>query len=527
MKRRHNRPESRPEARETSLHPSESGPWWHPFVIILVTLVGAAWFLVAEHEIAGTWGYSLDDSWIYATYAKNLALGRGYVFNPGEHVAGATGPLYVFILALLYQVFHDVVLPAKFLGIICLAASAIIVSRTVHRACPDSTLTPFLAGALVAGSPPLIWGAVSGLEIAEYLLLACIGMYFYVREKWTLALLSWSLGVWLRPDGLLLVLLGLLLRPRVSFKNSIGPLSVAGVIVGAYLLFNHAVGGSVLPNSVKVGAKSSGSVLANQWIMLKQFADQWGISQRSGRLGAHSALLVPGMAVGSVLMFRKWPAFIAYLFGFSVSLALYRSWGGQFGRYIVYTVPFGIALGVIGLEHASRRALGQRYVLGVALVGVLCLGWQVYEGRKLGVSHGWNVQNINGMQRFTAEATRRATSPGDTIAVNDVGAIGYFSGCYVVDLVGLVSQSRSFPDYLRLYRPKYMIIFPDWFQAFATMDWKTNQVVFYDADSTYKYSPFLGVRLRKNTISSRNTMYLYERMGRGETGIHNVPIVVH
>ena len=99
--------------------------------------------------------------------------------------------------------------------------------------------------------------------------------------------------------------------------------------------------------------------------------------------------------------------------------------------------------------------------------------------------------------------------------------------CFVVDLVGLVSPRLSFPEYLRRYKPKYMIVFPDWFEKFATIDWATNQVVFYDADSVYKYSPFLGVGLRKNTISSRNTMYLYERMGRYETGVHHVPVVVH
>src|SRR5258705_3287771 len=501
--------------------------WGQEVAIVLIVLAGSGWFLFAEHGIAGRWGYSLDDSWIYAVYARNLATGQGYAFNPGEHVAGATGPLYVFILALISLLFHDVVLPAKALGIISLAASGIVVFRTVRRACPDSKVAPLVAGALVAGSPPLIWGALSGLEIAEYLLLACLGIYWYVRERWPLAILCWSLGVWLRPDGLLLVLFGLVLRPKLSVKNSIGPVCVAGVIVGTYLLFNHAVGGSLLPNSVKVGAKATGGVLENQWLMFKEFADEWGVSLRSGRVGFHSPLLLPAIVVGSVIMVRRWPAFVAYLFGFSVCLALYRPWGGQFGRYIVYIVPFGIVLGVIGLDYISRRALGERYAIGIAVLGLLCLTWQGYDARKVGISHGWNVQDINDMHRFVAESTRKATSPGDTIAVNDVGAIGYFSGCYVLDLVGLVSPQRSFPDDLRDYKPKYMIIFPDWFQAFAAVDWKTNQVVFYDADSTYKYSPFLGVRLRKNTISARNTMYLYERMPKAESGTSHVQIVVH
>jgi len=433
----------------------------------------------------------------------------------------------VFILALIYTLFHDVVLPAKILGILCLAASGVVVFWTVRRALPGSSFPAFLAGALVATSPPLLWGSVAGLEITEYLLLACIGIYFYACERWTLAVLFWSLGVWLRPDGLLLVLLGVFLRPKISLKNSIAPAAVAGVIVCSYLVFNQLVGGALLPNSVKVAAHPGESILTNEWTMLKQIADLWGVSLRWGHTSSHAALLIPVVVVGSVLMFRRWPALVAYLLVFPFSLGLYRPWGGQLGRYIVYAVPFGVILAVIGLERVSRRALGTRFAAGVVVVGALCLGWQAYSARKVGITHGWNVQNINGMQRFVAEATRKATAPGDTIAVNDVGAIGYFSGCYVVDLVGLVSVQMSFPEYLRHYRPKYMIIFPDWFQAFATMDWKTNQVVFYDADSTYKYSPFLGVRLKKNTISSRNTMYLYERMPRSEVGTSHVQMVVH
>jgi hypothetical protein len=496
-------------------------------VILLATCTGAAWFLFAEHGIARTWGYSLDDSWIYATYARNLATGQGYAFNPGEHVAGATGPLYVFILALLFLLFHDVVLPAKILGIACLAASSIVIFKAVRRILPESELAPLLAALLVAGSPPLLWGSVSGLEISIYLLLACIGIYCYVAERWTLAVLSWSLGVWLRPDGLVLVFLGLFLRPRITLKNSIAPATVVGLVVGIYLVFNYLVGGWILPNSVRVAAHPGGKFLASQWTMVKQWADLWVGSIGARPIAMHSVLLLPAIVVGSALAFRKWPALVAYFVLFPMSLAIFRAWGGQFGRYIVYCVPFGIVLGVIGFDRIARRFLGPRKAAGLLALGIVCLGWQAYSARKVGIAHGWNVQNIEGMQRFIAEATRKATSPGDTIAVNDVGAIGYFSGCYVVDLVGLVSPKRSFPDYLRIYKPKYMIIFPDWFEHFAAIDEHTGQVVFYDGDSTYKYSPFLGVRLRRNTISSRNTIYLYERMARSETGAQNVQIVVH
>jgi len=499
---------------------------WQPIVIILAVLIGAAWFLAAEHEIAGQPGFPLDDSWIYATFARNLATGHGYAFNPGEQIAGATGPLYVFVLGLLYLTFHDVIWPAKVLGILCLCASSLVLYRAVHRILPGRRFAPLLAGLLLALSPPLLWGSLAGLELPLYLLLACLGIDCYVREKWTWAILCWALGVWLRPDGLFLVLLGQFVRPKISIRNSIGPLAAAGLIVGTYLVFNYVVGQRILPTSVGIKAHLGGNVGGNEWSMLKQWADLWGVLPQ-GRVGLHVPLFLAGIIVGSYLCLRVWPALVAYCLLFPFVFALFGTSGGQFGRYIVYVVPFGVLLALVGFDWASRRLLRRNAIAGLILLGFGCLAWEGYTARKAGIGYGWNVENINGMQRFIAESTRKATSPGDTVAVNDVGAMGFFSDCYVVDLVGLVSPQRPFPESLRLYHPKYMAIFPDWFEKFATIDWKTNQVVFYDADSTYKYSPFLGVGLKRNTISSRNTMYIYERMGRDETGVGRVPIVAH
>ena len=106
--------------------------------------------------------------------------------------------------------------------------------------------------------------------------------------------------------------------------------------------------------------------------------------------------------------------------------------------------------------------------------------------RLRGIVHGWNVENINDMHRFMAERIRKVASPGDTVAVNDVGAMGYFSGCYIVDLVGLVSPKRPFPENLTHYRPKLLAIFPDWFAAYGVRDPGIDNIVFYDSDSTYK-----------------------------------------
>lgn len=502
----------------------------HPLLpqalIVLAALLGAAYFLFAEYQVAGKWGYSLDDSWIYATFARNLATGHGYSFNPGEPIGGATGPLYVFILALLYLIFHDVIWPAKILGIVCLCSSSVLVYSSVAALYPGDRVKPMLAGLLLAISPSFLWGSVSGMEIPVYLLVACLGIHAYVKQKWTLAVAWWSLGVWLRPDGLFLASLGLFLRPELSLRRLIKPGAVAVAIMGSSFLFNEVVGGHLFPNSVGIKTTPGGNIPERVLYLILHWAGVWGMPFGPNTIGEHSVVLLPAIVLGTIITIRRIPALGAYVLGIPIVHALVGVSPGAHARYIMYVVPFGLILGVAGLEYATRRLFRRKPAELLIFIGVICLGWQLYTVRLKGILHGWNVQNINEMQRFIAERIRRGVSPGDTIAVNDVGAMGYFSDCYIVDLVGLVSPYREMPENLRLYRPKYLAVFPDWFDKYMTFDPRTGQPIFYSADSVYKYAPIVRVGLRQNTISARNTMVLFERLARDEEVAEDAPVFV-
>jgi len=486
----------------------------------------AAWFVAMEHTIAGLWGFSLDDSWIYATFARNVATGQGYAFNPHEPVGGATGPLYVFLLALFYWIFHTVVWPAKIFGVACLAASGILTREAARRIVPESRWLPFLAGLLVAISPPLVWGALSGLEQPVYLLLACLGLHFLTRERATASSLAFAAGIWLRPDGVYLAFLSLWTRIGEPARKAIGAVLGVAAVLAAYLAFNMFVGGSALPTSVAVKAHWSRDYVAREWSMLAQWLWLWGLSPDPNRTGPHAPLLLPALVVGSFVALRRWPLLPLYVFGFPAVFALFGPTGGQHGRYIAYVIPFGICLACVGIQWTAARAPRARTKLLAAFAAV-CLLWQVVVGHDMGMAHGWNVQNINAMHRFLAEKASRVMAPGDTIAVNDVGAMGYFSRCYVVDLVGLESPARSFPENLRRYKPKVLVVFPEWFEAYTDVDEATHQRFFWAPDSVYKYTPFMGVKLQKNTIASRNVMYLYERLPRAEPAMAKVRIYNH
>jgi len=55
--------------------------------------LGVAVFLWKTRQIAGSIGvgaFPLDDSWIHMQFARNLAEGRGFAYNPGAPVSGST-----------------------------------------------------------------------------------------------------------------------------------------------------------------------------------------------------------------------------------------------------------------------------------------------------------------------------------------------------------------------------------------------------------------------------------------------------
>lgn len=500
---------------------------WICAIVVLMVFVCSGWFLYAEYRIAGDWGFSLDDSWIYATFARNIATGHGYSFNPGERIAGATGPLYALILALLYRVFHNIVWSAKLFGIGCLAASSVLMVLAMSRLQPRSRLPRLVAGLLVGISPSLVWGAVSGMEIPLYLLLVCLGIHSYVKERWTLAAIYWSLGVWVRPDGLLLALMGIFLRPKMTVKNVAVTFLAVAPVLAAFFTFNYVVGGHFMPNSVLTKTHFGQSVPLRAWEMMRQWAAIWGLSTRPSDAAEHSLVLFPAMIVGAVRLGRRLPAVAIFILALPLALAAFGASGGAHGRYIMPVIPFGVLLGVVGLDYLCRRAFRKKFGPALVVLTLVCVAWQVRAVERKGRVHGWNVENINDMQRLLAENVRRNASPGDTIAVNDVGAMGYFSGCYVVDLMGLVSPLRSFPDNLRIYRPKYVVVFPSWFKQFLSADPQTKVMLFYDPDSTHKYALIAGAGLRFNTISSRDKMLVFARMRREEESPIRVPMTWH
>ncbi len=82
--------------------------------------LGVAVFLWKTRQIAGSIGvgaFPLDDSWIHMQFARNLAEGRGFAYNPGVPVSGSTAPLWTLALGGAFTVFGPHPVLAKALGL--------------------------------------------------------------------------------------------------------------------------------------------------------------------------------------------------------------------------------------------------------------------------------------------------------------------------------------------------------------------------------------------------------------------------
>src|SRR5215470_2506538 len=73
-------------------------------VVVLVVVV-AGLYVHAVRTMAGSFGFPLDDSYIYLTYARQIGRGRPFTYFDGSgFTAGATSMLWPIVIAPLWAI---------------------------------------------------------------------------------------------------------------------------------------------------------------------------------------------------------------------------------------------------------------------------------------------------------------------------------------------------------------------------------------------------------------------------------------
>jgi hypothetical protein len=247
-----------------------------PF-LLAIPLVPLAYFLILEARVAFAFGFPLDDAWIFWVFAKNLATGQGFTFNPGQPVLGTTSILWVFVLSSSYLMTHHVVFISKFWGVIFF----LLTIPLTYKIClfyTEQKKIAFLGTLTFALAPPMIFGALSGMEISLATFLLCLTLFFHLKErgknqKIFLAPIFGALCFMARPE--LILLYPLLLTHNylgMSDKGKRAEASHKSVIFRKALTFvtfltpsfvlSYLVTGNLFPNTFAAKTLDSGLIWA-------------------------------------------------------------------------------------------------------------------------------------------------------------------------------------------------------------------------------------------------------------------------
>jgi arabinofuranosyltransferase len=428
---------------------------WSLLLVPLLVLLERGW---ARRHMS-------DDGFIYLRVAKELIDGNGPVFNAGERVEAATGPLWVGALAA-----GDVVTPIRFewlavgLGIgltVIGLALAMFGARTLADIRGSALAIPAGAAVLVA-VPPLWTFASSGLETG--LVFAWLGACLWLLARWAAGnarvsapvAIVLGLGVLIRPDlGVFSVaFLVVALVGSTGWRDRLRIVAWAVALPVLYQVFRMGYYGVLAPNPA-AAKEASDSRWGAGWDYLRDSIDPYWL---------WFPVLVLALGVYLPLVSRLWRdrrtrqllVVGAFVFGALAHIVYVVRVGGDFMHARLLLIGLFAFAAPVAVIPARRE-----YAASLALVPWVFAGlFFLRSDRDQNVAFGTGAENpvvvedfgwgAGGPQQafFTGEGVyygqkRLNATPVDgrkaELASYGVGIVGYALGTdvYVLDLLGL------------------------------------------------------------------------------------------
>ena len=388
-----------------------------------------------------------DDAFIVFRYARNLALGNGFVYESGEHVLGVTSPAYGMLLSVLYAVGLPLPNVSAGFNIVCDLVLLWLVWLTLRRAQLLNLAIVF--GIFFAISPMLARASAGVLKTGLFLVAVfraiTLDQYGYAG----LSVFVAAASMFVRPEGSLLLVLLLLKSLFWNRGRFITLMIISGLTIIPVLVALHNYYGSVLPQSVVAKARLMNSPL-------EQLVRTLIVPE------AFSVALVPLAVVGGlrvwavcgpVRILALWTA--AYLGAYTFARPMVFSW---------YSVPVQFTLVLFascGFGVVAARVFGTRgnatWLVPLKRLAVLMpiLVWT-------------SVLMLKGPSPVTtslfrplADYCKESVAEGTTIEASDIGAVGYYCNARILDTMGLVwpeaLRRQGWQDIVETYQPEYVL----------------------------------------------------------------------
>lgn len=476
-------------------------------IFALAVLSGLVFALYTNH----VW----EDYYITYRSSRNLATGHGLVFNHGDRLHTFTSPLGVLVPAFANWVTgdrSDVAALWVFRGVSLLALGG---AAVFLFACAQATQRTVVAALLAAGwlvtDAKSLDFSINGMETGLLLLFVAFTLWAQfaaVSRRWLWMGLGWAGIMWTRPDGFLYIALfvagGWLFndRSRVGYgrfewlKLCVLSAGVCAVIylpwfIGAWAYYGSPVPHTIVAKSALIHGKRT--LLGALEVFAKLPVNVW-----------RTDTTLPGAFLPSYYQIGGWPTFVVAMakgLGLLAAFAWLIPRLGPAARtaslvfcgfqvYLTYVpyFPFpwyqpGAAMlgafalaALVGclLDGADKAALSRFVLLRKIAAATLALA---FVGANLWLTPAV-ARQLEAQQRLVEDGNRRKigewlhdhAKPGDTVFMEPLGYIGYFSNLKTYDYPGMSSREMTraigdigtdFAALIDYLQPTWVVLRPD------------------------------------------------------------------
>jgi hypothetical protein len=386
-------------------------------------------------------GVPLDDVYIHTQFAKNLLHGYGYSFQSGQTLTADTSPLWVLLLAfggLFTSRLELVAVALSMLAYLALGPGVYRVARDVFGMAEGHAR---IAGIATVLSSRLAWSGMSGMEtsLAALLMLLVVEEHIRSRKRDCLRLRE---AIWIglalleRPEFMFVALILLVdwmiaaIRHRANVSTAPIAIVLAAVIASLAFLLPLITRNSLISHSSVVQGAGISSIpnFSYLWFSLKILA-------------SNNTILFALLVGGTWFFQRNRRYYLLYII--ALGLPILQSFvAPQFrhhGRYFFSVFPLIILCGVGAWQEMEQRKQFSSIIRNTVVVLIVLAG--LLETGRWSLIDAESVRNINDQHLAIVGWLRQNMHPNDTIAVDDVGAIGYFLNKPIIDLTGLMTPS--------------------------------------------------------------------------------------
>jgi len=411
-----------------------------------------------------------EDWYITFRAGKNLALGNGLVFEPGQILQTFTSPFNVMIpsgLSWLTGNTHDDVVLWLY-RLICaafLGGTVVLLDRLARQQNLAPAARWFLIGSFLIDAKTIDF-SINGQEAAFLVFFLALQIVALLERRTLMLGVAWGGLMWSRPDSFVYVggvsagyLLHLWLHERATLPATLKPMAraalIGSLIYAPWLIGTYWYYGSPIPHTIVAKGLNASLSLTGKMEGLFLLPVQTLLGQPSvlNRVFMPTYYDFGGWPVWLLLGCRLLALLAAMVWLLPRMPALVRigSLGAFAGAYYLQCFPpyaypwyfpsctFLSTLALAGLlDHGLRQASGGRSLKTAAALLVL-MGLGVTACMALEMRTQQQLVEYGERKPIGLWLKQHASSPHDTVFLECLGYIGFYSNLKMYDYPGMSS----------------------------------------------------------------------------------------